>query len=368
MNPSSSVAVVGGGVFGAVTAFELARAGRTVVLFERDPIGSHASGRNPANLNPILGTPAPLLSLALESFRLHESLHHELTAVGCGEYRIEPVRRILVWCQESEREPLVSVARDFSEQPGFAARWLDAGQVRHQEPRLAADVAGGLLLEGNRSLDAAAFNRAVVAGATNHGARVVQSDVRELDPIDSGFRLTTASGEAWTFGAVVLATGPWVEETKRWLGITAAVRPVRGQMARVELPGGPVTADVTHGKISIYRRGSSEAWLGTTHEEAGFDEQPTPEGLEWLVSTAARSLPCVREARVTEQVAALRPTTPDGLPLLGPVPGREGIFLANGGAWKGMLLCAAAGRAIRDLIVDGGTSLPVEAFAPGRSA
>lgn len=359
---------MGGGVFGAVTAFELARAGRSVVLFERDPIGSHASGRNPANLNPILGTPKPLLPLALASFRLHESLHHGLTAVGCGDYRLEPVRRVLAWCQDSEREPLESIARDFSGQPGFTARWIDAGQVRHLEPRLAADVAGGLLIEGNRSLDAATFNRALVDAATSHGAQVVRADVRGLDPMGCGYRLTTASGESFECGAVVLATGPWVGETQRWLGIAAAVRPVRGQMARVELPGGPVAADVTHGKISIYRRSPSEAWLGVTHEEVGFDEQPTAAGLEWLVTNAARILPCVREARVTEHVAALRPTTPDGLPLVGPVPGREGIFLANGGGGKGMLLCAAAGRAIRDLIVDGGTSLPVDAFAPGRAA
>ncbi len=359
---------MGGGVFGAVTAFELARAGCPVVLFERDPIATHASGRNPANLNPILGTPAPLLPLALASFRLHESLHHELTAVGCGNYRLEPVRRLLAWCRESEREPLESIARDFLAQPGFTARWIDARDARHLEPRLAADVAGGLLIEGNRSLNAAAFNHALVAGATSHGAQLVQADVRRVEPIDGGFRLTTAAVESWECEAVVLATGPWVEETNRWLGVAAAVRPVRGQMARVELPGGTVAADVTHGKISIYRRGSSEAWLGTTQEEAGFDEQPTTAGLEWLVSNAARILPCVREARVTEHVAALRPTTPDGLPLLGPLPGQKGIFVANGGGGKGMLLCAAAGRAIRDLIVDGGTSLPMGAFAPRRSS
>lgn len=224
MNLYSCVAVVGGGVFSAVSAFELAQAGRTVVLFERNPIGTHASGRNPANLNPILGTPASLLPLALASFQLHESLHQELTATGFDEYRLEPVRRLLTWSQESEREALESIAKDFLQQPGFAAKWLDAKQALHLEPRLVADVAGGLLIEGNRSLDATAFNRALVAGA------------------------------------------------------------------------------------------------------------------QWLVSNAARILPCVNEARVIEHVAALRPMTPKGLPLLGPVPGREGIFLANGG---------------------GGTSLPV---------
>lgn len=335
------------------------------MLFERDPIGSHASGRNPANLNPILGTPASLLPLALASFQLHELLHQELLAVGFGEYRLEPVRRILAWSQESEREALESIAKDFLEQPRFTARWIDAKQAQYLEPRLATDVAGGLLIEGNRSLDAGAFNRALVAGAGSLGTLLVQEDVRELDPIDGGVRLTTASGRSFEFGSVVLATGPWVEETKRWLGAALDVRPVRGQMARVDLPGGPVTADVTHGKISIYRRGSSEAWLGTTHEEAGFDEQATAEGLEWLVSNAARILPCVQKARIIEHVAALRPMTSNGLPLLGPVPGREGIFLANGGGGKGMLLCAAAGRVMRDMIVDGGTSLPVGDFLPG---
>lgn len=366
MSPSCSVVVVGGGVFGAVTAFELARVGRQVVLFDRDPVGVHASGRNPANLNPILGTPAPLLPLALASFRLHESLHEALADIGCGDYGLEPVRRVLTWYDDAERESLRPVAQAFAEEPGFASRWLDAGQLTRLESRLATEVAGGLLLEGNRSLDAPAFNQAVLTAAMRYGACVVQADVRQVTPVPGGFRVVAGPDHTWECGSVVFATGPWVEETKNWLDIDAPVRPVRGQMARVCLPGGPPALDVTHGTISIYRRGSAAAWVGATHEEAGFDERPTADGLHSLIDAAARILPCMRDADVAEHVAALRPMTPDGLPLVGAVPGREGAYIANGGGGKGMLLCAAAGRTIRDLIVDGGTSLPVAAAAPGR--
>jgi len=359
---------VGGGVFGAVTAFELARAGRRVVLLERDPVGGHASGRNPANLNPLLGTPPGLLPLALASFRLHEELHEALAEIGCGEYGLEPVRRALVWFDETEREALVPVARAFDERPGFSADWLSSGDLARLERRTARDAAGAVLLEGNRSLDAVAFNRALLAAASRLGAAVVQTAVRRIDRRPDGFRVVCGDGGAVECHSVVLATGPWVAEAREWLGITVPVRPVRGQMVRVKLAGGPLAIDVTHGPISLYRRGPEAAWVGATHEEAGFDERPTADGLRWLLDAAARVVPVVREGTVFDHGAALRPTTPDGMPLVGPVARQEGVFVANGGGGKGMLLCAAAGRALREIIVDGGTALPVTAVASGRVA
>jgi len=359
---------VGGGVFGAVTAFELARAGLGVTLVDRDPPGAHASGRNPANLNPILGTPPELLPLALASFRLHAELQASLAEVGCGDYRLADVRRVLVWCDEAERGALDAVAAAFAGQHGFASSRLDGRDLALLEPRVAGAARGGVLLDGNRSLDAAAFNRALLEAVARHGGRLLRAAVRRIEPRSGGFRVSVADAATIDCRTVVLATGPWVAECREWLAVDLPVRPVRGQMARVTLPGGPLHVDVTHGPISLYRRGAEATWVGATREEAGFDERPTAHGLQSLLDTAAKFVPVVREATVVDHMAALRPTTPDGLPLIGPVPGHEGVYVANGGGGKGMLLCAAAGRAIRDLVVDGGTSLPIGARVGERVA
>lgn len=259
---------------------------------------------------------------------------------------------------------LKTLAADFDAHAGFAARWLDQGDLHRIEARLAPDIERGLLLEGNRSLDALAFTRAVLEGAQHVGAQLRREGVLTISPSPtSGFRIETADGQ-FDADVVVLATGPWVADTADWLGLELPVRPVKGEMLSVRMDGPPLTHDFTSGMISLYRRGAGEIWIGVTREDAGFDEKPTAEARDHLLTEASRMLPAIGTAKVIEHLASLRPMAPGGLPLIGAVPGLPGAYVANGGGIKGMLTCVGAGRAIRDLIVSGHTELPVSPFSP----
>lgn len=70
------------------------------------------------------------------------------------------------------------------------------------------------------------------------------------------------------------------------------------------------------------------------------------------------------------QLAGYRPLSPDRLPLIGPVPGCDGAFLATGHGTKGIHLAAATGRIVADLVTHGSTDLdvPLDAFDPARFA
>jgi glycine oxidase len=163
--------------------------------------------------------------------------------------------------------------------------------------------------------------------------------------------------------AIVLATGPWVAETSGWLGVELPVAPVKGEMLRLRLAEHNITHDFTHGMISLYRRGDSEVWVGVTREQGGFDESATERGRRALIEAAARIMPAIREASQIEQLAALRPVAPSGLPIIGRAAGWNNVFIANGGGIKGMLLCTGVGVAIRDLVIDGDTTIPIPAAA-----
>ena len=74
-------------------------------------------------------------------------------------------------------------------------------------------------------------------------------------------------------------------------------------------------------------------------------------------------MPAIRDAVLIEPLASLRPMTPTGLPVVGPAPGWNNVFVASGGGIKGMLLCTGIGVAIRDLVLTGKTTVPVAGFA-----
>ena len=60
------------------------------------------------------------------------------------------------------------------------------------------------------------------------------------------------------------------------------------------------------------------------------------------------------DATLVKQTACLRPLTPDGLPVIGSVPGTDGVYVATGGGTKGILLAPAMGQAIADISAPGG--------------
>lgn len=356
---SSHVVVIGGGAVGCAVAFALARSGVRTTLVEPDPFGAHASGKNPGNLNPILNAPPSLVPFALESFSRHLALAEELARLGCGRYALEPVRRLLLAFDPSEDEGLLDLSRAFEGRDGFSARPLEPEALRKLEPRLSVDVRTGLLVLGNMSVDARALTCALASGAVRLGAQLVRDRVRNLDTASGRVTGVHLGGGVLPCEAIVLATGPWVSETRRWLGVSLPIEPVKGQMLRMRLSGEGLRFDFSHGDIALYRRGRDEIWVGVTKERDGLDETPTEDGRAHLMAGAVRMLPDMARAVLLEHCAAARPQGPSGLPIVGKAAGWDNVFVANGGGIKGILLCTGIAQAIHDLLLVGSTRMPL---------
>jgi glycine oxidase len=109
-------------------------------------------------------------------------------------------------------------------------------------------------------------------------------------------------------------------------------------------------------------------WAGTTEEDAGFDETTTTDARDSIMASLIKMLPAMADAQLVQQTACLRPMSDDGLLVLGPVPGWEGVYAATGGARTGIALGPAKGRIATDLVTTGGSDIPIDAFDPGRFA
>jgi glycine oxidase len=354
-----SVIIVGGGVFGCACAYQLAKRGYSkVTVVERDDFGVHASSNNPGNINPIHGAVPALIPLALEAYVMHRTLHTELMALGCPDYDFRGVRRVLLAFDEADVRHLEDVQRGFAGRSGFAASQLDANTIAELDARLTREARAALLIEGNMSIDSAAFHRSLVAGATKLGVAFLRDEATGLvfdkdKAIGLRLRETKLHADAFVF-----ATGPWVAPLHDWLGWELPVTPLKGEMLRVALTGPPLEYDFTHGLVSLYRRGEGECWIGVTKEDAGFDESPSEAGRRQLIEAASRIMPAVAKAPILAQTAALRPMSGSGLPLIRRVPGWANCYVANGGGIKGMLLASAVGAGLARLIIDGGCELP----------
>jgi glycine oxidase len=344
------VAVVGGGVIGCATAYQLARAGLKVTLIERDAIGAHASSRNAGNLNPLHGTQPAQVQFAIEAFHIHAEVGAELAQLGCANYVLSPVKRIFLGCDETDRQQLNETAALFNATKGFSAVWLDNDNLRRIEPCVAQDIEFGVLTEGSLSVDGSDFTRSLAEGAGRLGAAIVHE--KALGVVEAGGRVTgikTGRGIIHC-DELVLATGPWVTETNSWLGLDLPIEPVKGELLLMRFPERMPRFDVTWGLTSLYRRRGNEIWIGVTVKSCGFDCTPTLEARELLLARAERIMPCIRRAPVIDHVAALRPVAQSNVPIACRAYGWQNVYIANGGGSKGILLSVGIARRIRDLL------------------
>ena len=167
---------------------------------------------------------------------------------------------------------------------------------------------------------------------------------------------------------IVLAMGPWAGTASSWLGIQVPVRPLRGQAQWVRMPGSPFVYGMSRSGnyLLITTKRDGLTYLGSTHEEAGFDDRPTEEGIDYILRGVLTMVPSLLEVELVRRTACLRPLSADGLPIIGKVPGWDNVYLATGHGAQGILLSTVTARIITDLIVKGTTSISIESLAPGR--
>ena len=371
MGKGTEVVVVGGGIVGCATAYFLAKEGVDVTIVEKGDVGGCASGYSAGLVNPLEGPgiPGPMERFAEESFRMHRSLAQELMAAT----GLDPQFRIMssMWLafNDIETAELEVLHRTGQRREGFAARWLDPPQLRRLEPMVSPQVIKAMVVEGTGQVDSHRYTLALAQAAERCGATIRHGTVGGLTHANGGVSGVLVDGEEVACDKLVLAMGPWSGEVEGWLGVRVPIGPLKGQILRLHLEGPPLRHILYFGGGGyLSSKPDGLVWTGTTEENAGFDERPTPAAQQSILQGAIKILPCLSQARVALQTACLRPVSEDGLPVIGQVPGWDGVYMAGGGGRKGILLAPAMGQATADLVTTGRTSLPIDTFSLERFA
>src|SRR5262252_2580036 len=367
---SADVVIVGGGIAGMTTAYYLAKSGVSSVVVERDAIGSHASGFAYGGLSPLSGSgiPGPMAEIAQDGMRLHRELSkslHEETGIDV-DFRVRS--SLALAFTEADVRRLQAALPWQQKQPGYTVRWLDLAEARRVEPRISDETLGATLTEGGGAVEPYRLVLALTRAAESLGVRVRHG--RAIGLRRDGGRVTgvVLEREVLSCASVVLALGPWSAAASDWIGVPIPVRPLKGQILRLQAPGPPVECSVGWGHNYATTKTDGLLWAGTTEEEAGFDETETREARDEIGASLVRMLPAMADAQLMHQTACLRPLASDGLLLLGRIPGVENVYMGTGAARKGIVYGPPMGRAIADLILTGSTKLALDAFNPGRFA
>lgn len=363
------VLVVGGGIAGCATAVELAQRGAVVTLVDRDQPGTGATGASAGMLAPQYESPEPEHSFwfGLECTALWPEFARLLEALAQWPvgYRSSGM---LVANRDPEEEAAARGALAWQREAGLKGEILSPAAAQELHPGVSQAVLSYVWLPDEAQVDTQRLAVALADAVRAAGGQVrVGKGVREV--LSEGGRATGAvlNGETLlSADAVVLAAGAW-SPLLEGLPRTVPVRPVRGQILRL-LPEDPVPWRLLcdHRGRYLVPRENGTLLVGSTMEEAGYDDSVTDEGRAVLIEAALDLYPALEEARVVERWAGLRPLTPDTWPVLGPDPAMEGLFYATGYGRNGILFAPLAAMAVADLVLTGGSEVDWEPFGADR--
>lgn len=395
--------VVGGGVIGLSCAYYLARGGADVLVLERDRIGAGASSGNAGTVSaghPPLNRPGrvgaalrqmadptsplyvkprwdPALWRWLLGFARHCTASHvehamrvmaplgrdalSLFETLVAEERIECGYRRDGYFDVCRTEKGLTAARTEAEiiqRYGYHPELVDGDELRRREPHFAEDLLGGVYYPEAATLEPARFLAGLAEAARRRGVEVREGvQVMSVETLGGQVTgVTTAEGVV-PADAVVLATGPFSKELARRVGVRLPVQPGKGYHRDVEVgPNGapPLrVACVLHESSVFCTPMDTVVRFAGTMEFSGMNHVMRPARLRQLTSAARKAFPDLGTARPVSEWVGLRPMSVDGLPIVGPLGGVDGLTVATGHGMLGLTLGPVTGEIIARVVMEG---------------
>jgi len=384
----ADVIVAGGGVIGTAIAWRAARDGRSVLLVDPqtdDKASLVAAGMLGPVSESVFGE-QDLLNLNLLAIGRFPSFNKELED-ATGQRTGLRTEGTLAVAYDSDDLAALDRLTAFRHSIGLDAERLDARECRRQEPFLSPATRGGVLAQGDLSVDNRRYLAALKQAAANAGVRTMTGYVTEVS--DGQVSVTTPTQTAappnvspvspvspapnrLSARHVVIAAG---YATSAIDGVPdevrKAIRPVKGQILRLRHPRNippvlthTVRAIVQGHDVYLVPRADGELVAGATQEERD-DRDVTAGAVHDLLRDATTAVPAISELILAEASAGLRPGTSDNGPILGQV-GTERLIIAAGHFRNGILLSAATADAVAVLLAGGRPNTAWAPFQPER--
>ena len=358
MQPAVDVAIVGGGVIGCAIAYYLSKSGIDVAVFDRGEIGAEASSAATGLLAPLgpLSGPGPFADLLLSSFALFPALVPELEEASGMRLAYEQTGALRI-VRNPKHIPRLCKRMQAWEPFGLKMHWLTGDEARQLEPLLSPDVCAAIYVPEESQLNASSLVKSYSLAAINQRATFYsQSKIMDIEQHKTKVTgVYTSQGERIACNHLVLATGAWAADCSELLHFPIPIIPQRGQALMLHQLPAPLRHIVFGEAAYLAPRMKHKIIVGATKEDVGFDTNPTPGGLSWLLNAATRLSPTLGGCSLDHLWAGLRPRTPDNQPILGPAPGWENVTLAVGHGSVGIMLSAITGQNITELILTGRT-------------
>lgn len=395
----TDVLIIGGGSIGLNAAYYLLKSGRGVTLVDQAAIGVGSSAGNAGHIVPshIVPLAAPgIIPTALKWLLFDAENSPFGMKISLDPAYLAWLLRFAWACSDTNVQrgipPLTSLgllsAQNFAEmiaaegfdchyretgllflyktesafeggkheaellhQHGLPAEVLDKAEVHRREPAALSDIIAGVHFTGDSSLNPTKFLQLLTERVREMGA-----DLRPNTPVarieSEGGKITRVVTPAGEFEPqqVVLAAGAWSPLVVKDLGLNLPVQPARGfsltMSATQTMPSQALI--LGERRVAVTPMGDKLRFTGRL-EVGNMSTTPNPKYIAQIERAVREYIRMDEKLEIQETWAGLRPTTPDGLPILGLSPRHKNLILATGHAMLGLSLGPGSGQVVAEI-------------------
>lgn len=366
---SADVAVIGGGLIGAWSAYFLAKRGQRVALLEKGVVGAQSSGVNFGNLR-LQGRFPGQYPLSLRS----QALWEQFEALIGDSCEFERTGHLYFASSEEERQKIEASAA-VCESYGLTIERLDRADLRRRYPWLGDKAVAATYSARDATANPRLVTPAVARAAKALGVTVVEHcRVTELGRRGGAFHIATDIGLAVDCGQVINCAGAWALAIAEQFGETAPLFPagppqfvtepfpyfIRPSIQAVD--GSVIFRQIPRGNVIL-------AGYPRTATDPVANRAPVP-----LAKTLAAmrhlgaAVPALASCHVIRVWSGIEGYLPDMVPVIGPSRTTPGLFHAFGFCGHGFQIGPGVGLCLSELVLDGETPTPLAPFSIGRFA
>ncbi len=405
MTTKSDVLIIGGGPVGLSCAYYLLKSGRKVTILDAKEIGKGSGSGNAGHIVPshIIPLAAPgvigsalkwMLDPAHSPFGMKVSLDPNYISwllkfvLACSDANVQrSIKPLNDLGQLSAKNFAQLIAEEkfdcsyqekgllhlfktekafhegqhegeFMQKHGISVSVYDKNKIHEVEPAALDDVIGGVHFTGDAHLNPAVFLKLL-----SNRLRAMGAEMFENTPV-TGFesangKITKIKTSAGDFEAeqIILAAGALTPSVARDLKLNIPIQPARGysltMSATKQMPRHALI--LGERRIAVSPMGDILRFTGRL-EVGNYNMEPNPIWIHRIENSAREYLRLDEKLDIKETWAGLRPTTPDGMPIIGYSPNHNNLILATGHAMLGLSLGPGTGQVVAELVNGKGTA------------
>ncbi len=360
MKERANVVIIGGGVTGCGTAYNLAKRGtENVIIVEKNFLCSGATGRCGGGIRQQFTTEANI-KLAMESVRLFEGLSEELDT----DIEYEQGGYLIITYEEEVEQFKKNVK--LQNTLGLKSRFITPEQAREIVPLLNIEpIAGATFCPTDGHANPFRVTHAYAKKAREMGVNIEKfTEVTGIETQDGQITAVKTNKGTIKTNVVVNAAGPHSRDIAAMVGVDLPLKPYRHEILVTEPIEHVLDPMIISFKTGIYfsqqKCGAIIGGIGDPEEPPSYNVEGSLKFMKRMAKTMIELVPAFGHLNVLRQWAGLYDVTPDAQPILGWTEGVDGFCQANGYSGHGFMIAPKVTELISELIVDGKTSMPID--------